>query len=267
MIQYNNHNNIKEIHYNNHSIKYVYGCGGNLVWSGDTPTPTGGTKFYATYNDSSTYSVDCDGDSRLLTGSTHYGGYSKYSGMTSAVIGDCVTSIGDGNYGPFGNCVSLTAVTIPNSVTNIRSAAFRYCNSLTSVGIPGSGASVEIPTGVTSFSDGSEFDYCSGLTDVVIGDQITSLSYGMFSNCFSLTSVTIGSGVSNMDAYVFKNCTALTSVTINAVTPPTSDATPSNWGAFENTNDCPIYVPAESVAAYKTANLWGTYASRIQAIP
>lgn len=39
MISYNNHNNIKEIHYNNHSIKYVYGCGGNLVWSGDTPTP------------------------------------------------------------------------------------------------------------------------------------------------------------------------------------------------------------------------------------
>lgn len=32
MINYNNHN-ITGISYNNHSIKYVYGCGGNLVWS------------------------------------------------------------------------------------------------------------------------------------------------------------------------------------------------------------------------------------------
>ena len=39
MINYNNHN-ITGISYNNHSIKYVYGCGGKLVWSGDTPTPT-----------------------------------------------------------------------------------------------------------------------------------------------------------------------------------------------------------------------------------
>lgn len=35
MINYNNHN-ITGISYNNHSIKYVYGCGGNLVWSGST---------------------------------------------------------------------------------------------------------------------------------------------------------------------------------------------------------------------------------------
>lgn len=35
MINYNNHN-ITGISYHNHSIKYVYGCGGNLIWSGNT---------------------------------------------------------------------------------------------------------------------------------------------------------------------------------------------------------------------------------------
>jgi len=37
--------------------------------------------------------------------------------------------------------------------------------------------------------------------------------------------------------------------------------------AFYATNNCPIYVPAASVNAYKTATNWKSYASRIQAIP
>jgi hypothetical protein len=38
--------------------------------------------------------------------------------------------------------------------------------------------------------------------------------------------------------------------------------------AFQDTNNCPIYVPAESVDAYKAAaRHWNDYADRIQAIP
>ena len=40
-----------------------------------------------------------------------------------------------------------------------------------------------------------------------------------------------------------------------------------NSNAFDNTNNCPIYVPAESVSAYQSAPNWSTHASRIQAIP
>jgi hypothetical protein len=35
---------------------------------------------------------------------------------------------------------------------------------------------------------------------------------------------------------------------------------------FADTNDCPIYVPADSVDAYKAAENWSQYAKRIQAI-
>jgi len=35
---------------------------------------------------------------------------------------------------------------------------------------------------------------------------------------------------------------------------------------FYDTNNCPIYVPAASVDAYKSASGWSAYASRIQAI-
>ena len=48
-----------------------------------------------------------------------------------------------------------------------------------------------------------------------------------------------------------------------------SITTPPTLGsdAFNNTNKCPIYVPAESLDAYKAATNWKNYASRIQAIP
>jgi len=35
---------------------------------------------------------------------------------------------------------------------------------------------------------------------------------------------------------------------------------------FNETNNCPIYVPTSSVDAYKTATGWNSYSSRIQAI-
>jgi len=35
---------------------------------------------------------------------------------------------------------------------------------------------------------------------------------------------------------------------------------------FDDTNNCPIYVPSGSVNAYKSASGWSTYADRIQAI-
>ena len=55
----------------------------------------------------------------------------------------------------------------------------------------------------------------------------------------------------------------MVSITILATTPPTL----ANTSAFSDTNNCPIYVPAESVDAYKTATNWSALASRIQAIP
>ena len=65
-----------------------------------------------------------------------------------------------------------------------------------------------------------------------------------------------------MDIYnnAFDNCSSLTSITVNATTPPYLGSS-----AFEGST-CPIYVPAESVNAYKSAYSWIDYASRIQPI-
>jgi len=78
-----------------------------------------------------------------------------------------------------------------------------------------------------------------------------------------LTSVTIPNSVTSISQQAFDNCTALTSVIVLATTPPTL----GNVNAFNNNHaDRKIYVPADSVAAYKAATRWSTYASVIQAI-
>ena len=145
---------------------------------------------------------------------------------------------------------NLVSVEIMDCVTSIGSSAFRNCSGLTSI---------DIPSGVTTIGERA-FENCSGLTEVTIPDSVTSISGIAFNKCYSLTSVTIGSGVTTIGSYAFRNCSGLTSLTIYATTPP-------SLGTFTlaKTNDCPIYVPAESVSAYQTA--WTDYASRIQAIP
>ena len=188
------------------------------------------------------------GDSTPSIGSQ---AFSSCGSLSSVTIGSGVTSIGDN---AFSNCKGLTSVTIPSGVTSIGSQTFYGCTSLTEVAIPDN---------VTSVGNGV-FQNCSGLTTCTIGSGVTSISNSAFYNCSGLTSMTIGSGVTSIGGYAFYNCTSLTSLTVEATTPPTI---PSSSMVFDNTNDCPIYVPAESVSTYKSRSGWRDYSSRIQAIP
>ena len=193
------------------------------------------------------------------------------SGLTSVTIPNSVTTIGDQ---AFQGCYELTSVTIPNSVTSIGNGAFQGCYELTSVTIPNSVTtiddntfngcssltSVTIPEGVTKIGYAA-FQGCSGLTSVTIPEGVTSIGSYAFNDCSSLTSVTIPEGVTSINYAAFNSCHGLTSITCNAINPPSIGG-----GVFSATNDCPIYVPASSVDAYKAATRWSEYASRIQAI-
>lgn len=105
----------------------------------------------------------------------------------------------------------------------------------------------------------------SGMTSAVVGGNVETIGYGAFCPfpyTTTLSSITIGNTVKTISGEAFADCTSLQSIIIEAVTPPTIGG-----NVFQNTNDCPIYVPSGSVETYKTANNWSTYASRIQAIP
>ena len=206
-----------------------------------------GGKFVATYSDGRTNEVECNSSTKLTSGETKPSGY-VVSAMTSAVIGDCVTII---DFSAFYGCSNLTSIEISSGVTAIRPSAFYDCSSLTSI---------TIPSGVTMIGTYA-FSNCTSLTSVTIPDSVTDIGRLAFSSCFGLTSVTIGNSIRTISDSAFKFCTNLTSVTCLATTPPTLGS-----GVFDNTNDCPIYVPSQSVSAYKSATNWRTYASRIQPI-
>ncbi len=156
----------------------------------------------------------------------YYSEISGYTGARNATVGLCVTTIGqEAFYGK-----PLTAITLPNSVTTIGNAAFMTCNKLLTI----------------------------SLNDVIsIGDNA-------FQTCSGLTSVEIGSGITYIGWAAFEGCTSLTSITINATTPPTLHRPSAYPNTFNNTNNCPIYVPYGSIGAYKAA--WTNYASRIYGI-
>ena len=205
---------------------------------------------------------------------SEYGVYSSpfYGSKISNIDLNGVTEIRDS---AFASTSGFTSIIIPPSVTSFGKNAFTRVSTLNSVTIDYasnailgsyqfSGSSItSLTIGSNPTSIGSHmFRDCTGLTSFVIPSNISSIGSSAFYNCSGLTSLVIPSNISSIGDSAFSGCTRLTSITVHSTTPPTL-----GYGVFDSTNNCPIYVPPESVDAYKAASGWSNYASRIQAIP
>jgi uncharacterized protein YjdB len=195
--------------------------------------------------------------------------FSDCTGLTSIRIPNTVTILGES---AFKGCTGLTSIEIPNSVIVIGWYAFKSCTGLKSVRITntsgsiGRGAfsgctgltSIEIPRG-TQIEE-SAFSGCTGITsiEIAVGCLVDEFA---FSGCIGLKTIILPKSLSGIYSYAFKGCTGLTSITCLANTPYKI-----RTRAFDDTNNCPISVPAESVEAFKAADVWNEYADRIIAI-
>jgi hypothetical protein len=173
----------------------------------------------------------------------------------------------------FENCSGLTSITIPSSVTSISDSSFVNTRAMachvtfpnvasiptkcfTNSGITG----ITIPNTVTTIAN-QALNACK-LVNLVIPDSVTTINWYCCAQITTLLTLEIGTGCTSIAQDAFNGCNHLTSITIKATTPPTL----ANSNAFNSTNNCPIYVPSESVEAYKAASGWSNLASRIQSI-
>lgn len=263
---------ISKVYYSGYTISKIYACGGELVWSGDTPTPPEPTnlKYKGDYNTGQSKEVECNGMASLTVAEVQNETPSSMSNLSSATIYSCAeyisndilaaavnikwVNIKEGVISVGGGILQSTnveTVIIPNSVTSIGSYAFGDCTHLTGL---------TIGSGITEIATGS-FSGCTSITNNIQLPNIETIGGSAFRGCNHLNSVTIGASITSIGGGAFRDCTRLQSVVCLATTPPSCAPY-----AFENTT-CPIYVPSESVEAYKTKYAWNSYADRIQAIP
>lgn len=197
-------------------------------------------------------------------------GYSAFclvNALTAIDIPDSVHTI---ERSAFSACKSLASVNLPNHSIDLGDSVFYGCKALTYIEIPegvrtipksafsGSGlVSVKLPESVVSISD-SGFINCSNLESINLGN-VKRIYDSAFAYCSGLKTVTLSEDLTLIDAMAFYKC-GLVTMYCRAVEVP--EAKYNFLG--ERKTSATIYVPAESVDAYKAANEWSKHADRIE---
>ena len=239
-------------------------------------------------------SVFCDCPSESLSlilpeGLKHVGNdaFSDCSSLTSVIFPNSIQSIGSG---AFSGCSSIASVSLPNAIQEIGSWAFSH-SSITSIVLPnsiqkiGERAFSECPLETISFCQGIDtigelaFNQafsgcCSGSLTLILPEGLKHIGNLAFQDCSSLTSVIIPNSIQIIGLHAFSVCSSLNTCLCYAIIPPTLIHDQHYlWGYYGITDlpfaYCPlqaIYVPRESVEAYKTAEGWEHYADIIYPI-
>lgn len=185
--------------------------------------------------------------------------FGNITGLTNVVVNDGVETLDF--------CFtqsSIKQITLPSSV-NTLSDCF-WSTAIERVNIPS--LSQWLNMYVTSSTFTPPWDdvnkwtlYVNGmpLTNLVTPSDINIIRGNVFSFNAGLTSATITANVTELEDGVFANCQNLEWVEFKGTTPPTLDGA----HVFYQTTH-PIYVPCESVDAYKTA--WADYIEDVSRI-
>ncbi|MBQ8387019.1 MAG: leucine-rich repeat domain-containing protein [Paludibacteraceae bacterium] len=135
---------------------------------------------------------------------------------------------------------------VPNTITAVGKAAFMGCKGRTELSLPNS---------VKTINDSAYFG-CIDLKSIDIPNSVTTIGSEVFSWCASATSLTIGENVNSIGGRAFWGCEKIKTVTCNAIVVPNLGEDVFDYMFDGNIHLATLYVPAESVEAYKTAAQW-----------
>ena len=222
-------------------------------------------------------------------------GFDAFNQCDKLTFVDIPSSVKTIGVGAFYFCSSLTSITLKEGLEHIEWNAFEDCRLLENITFPNSlktignyafsntlwyknhpngavyagnvfykykgdipqNTSFVIKEGTVSISpyafvkENYHEDY--SLVSVSIPNSVEVIGEGAFYRCRALTSIVIPAGVTTIETLAFHYCKALKSVTCEAVNPPALSGS-----VFLSTPiaDATLYVPAESIEAYKTATEW-----------
>ena len=181
--------------------------------------------------------------------------------ITSLTIPDGITDI---KYSAFARCMELTEVNISKSVTNMEAPVFYYCEALRRINVDAANTVYSSENGVLFNKNKTTLlQYPIGRqeTTYTVPSSVTTIANLSFSTCTTLKELTLSKNVSSIEFCAFENCTAITKMTVLATVPPAVETEPF----FGIDKSIPVYVPAASLAAYKTAEVWKEF-TNLQAI-
>lgn len=223
-------------------------------------------------------------------------------GLSSTIIPNTVTTIGGGAF----EGTTLKSIVIPEGVTLIDNSAFSDCKSLETVSLPNSLeriyplafqnsniSSISIPAGVKDIGENAFYgcenlstitvsngnakydsrDNCNALIETatntilrgssstVIPNSVTTIGRNAFRGS-NIAKIVIPASVKNIGQWAFQDCKSLTTIVCKSK----SVIDVSGLIPFSPLPNAILYVPAESVEAYKVANVWREF-SNIQPLP
>ena len=195
--------------------------------------------------------------------------------LKSVIIPHTVTFIG---MSAFHYCENLADVYIPYSVTTVEGSAFAYTKWYDNLpdgevyinntlyrykGTAPENTKIVVNDGTTRIA-GFSFWNQSNIVSVELPQSLTVIEHNTFEGCTQLDRILIPYNVTYIGANAFADCTSLSTVTCIAPTPPTMGqfANPSSNSeifARIDVSNATLYVPAESVDAYKNAEQWKAF--------